>query len=340
MSESVQWKAHWAQQQSSPGACFGQFSTLLEGQAKQWNHAGSSKYQTVLTPVDPGNVLLLGPPCKDLTRKNNAHKAKSSCVSEGTGASGSAMHAVRDFLKIHAPLIVLLEQVKGCMVRYNSQPSNYDQIVEILESAGYMVRTPELNSSLWVPQHRARLYFTAIHIEKYSNAMPGENLLERMDEYMTLCNEMSASQGLPAERALTLDDFIMPLEHPSCQSAYEQVVRKASKIDAAIAADPCAFRAGRGKKRHLADDSDDEGDVIADSSSPTPWPEIHQREYERAGLEYKPCTQNEFSILYQNNAFYRSLPPRCRECVLFFDQTRPMTEIDAERYPSIDLHDP
>ena len=81
-------------------------------------------------------------------------------------------------------------------------------------------------------------------------------------------------------------------------------------------------------------------DVIAEASSSTPWPEIHQREYERAGLEYKPCTRNEFAIVYHHNAFYRSLPPRCRECVLFFDQTRPMTEIDAERYPSIDLHDP
>ena len=93
MSESVKWKAAWAQRQSSPGACFGKFSDLLGGQAKQWDH-------TVLTPVDCGNVLLLGPPCKDLTRKNNGHKAKSSCVSEGTGASGSAMHTVRDFLQL------------------------------------------------------------------------------------------------------------------------------------------------------------------------------------------------------------------------------------------------
>ena len=222
-----------------------------------------------MTPVDAGNLFSLGPPCKDLTRKNNAHKAKAACVAEGSGASGSAMHHVRDFLKLNAPLMVLLEQVKGCTVKYESRKgrSNYDDIVEILVMGGYMVRTVELDSSIWIPQQRVRIYFVGIHMDTYSKTMPDENLMERMDEFVRVCNEMSADGRLPPGRELTLDDFIMPLTHPSCQLCYDEIVMKASKIDAAIAADEGAYRAGRPKKCKLDADEDDHDDANADSSS-------------------------------------------------------------------------
>ena len=113
-------------------------------------------------------------------------------------------------------------------------------------------------------------------------------------------------------------------------------------MDAAIAANEDFMRVGRQKKRRACDEDggDEDDDVNVDSSSVTPWPEVHQCEFQRAGLEYKPCHKNEFSLVYQQNAFFRSLTPRCRECILFFDQTRPLTDSDAGRYPTIDVHDP
>ena len=140
--------------------------------------------------------------------------------------------------------------------------------------------------------------------------------MERMDEFVRTCNEMSAEGRLPPGRELTLDDFIMPLTHPSCQLCYDQIVMKASKIDAAIAADEGAYRSGRPKKRKLDADEDDYDDANADSSS-TPWPEVHKHAYEEAAVEYRPCHKNEFANCLQMQSFLQVYDPSSpRMCVV------------------------
>ena len=63
---------------------------------------------------------IAGPPCVDMTIKNNKKITLSTCAVTGKGRSGSGVHMTGEFMKKYRPLVMIVEMVLGANIKYQS----------------------------------------------------------------------------------------------------------------------------------------------------------------------------------------------------------------------------
>ena len=91
IAEQMEWKLKIAAHQSKPLMCFKNVSEVLMSKLQPVNpNNPRSPLDAVDAPTDI-EFGMAGPPCVDMTIKNNKKVALSTCVAQGKGKSGSGV---------------------------------------------------------------------------------------------------------------------------------------------------------------------------------------------------------------------------------------------------------
>ena len=308
----------------------------------------------ISVPVPAPDVLSVGPPCKDFTGKNNKQKEMAQCVEDNVGVSGTAIHDIKNFLGEYRPLLLILEQVAGADRQFSASSSitSWEQIMQIVRSQGYKLRSMDLSARHHLPQRRLRKYLVAVHetgyAERQSKLLAHADHRRSLDVCLDECQALVCSiesARLPADLAFAVPDFLLDEDHEMIRRELAYVREKAHLQ---LEQNPESLRVARrrpGKKRKLssllADDADEDTEPDADGEDVVggklaPWTFVHQREYEKAGLCYAPSHENAMAVAYKGNPWYEHLTPRYQECILYWDEVAPVADADPESF--LDLH--
>ena len=343
--EIIPWRLTWAVSQASPSFAFRDMSELVGGLA------AFDTLQNVSVAVPAPDALSLGPPCKDFTGKNNKQKELANCVEENVGVSGSAIHVIKNFIGHNQPMLVILEQVAGADRQFSSlKATNWQNIIELVHSQGYVVRDMTLAALNHLPQRRTRKYLVAVHKAVYDERLkklfPHDDHRRPLEACLDECQSLIGtceSARLPEDLVFGVSDFLLAEDHDLLLVEFDLVRNKAVLR---LGQNPESLRVERrkaGKKRKLssliAEDVDEDIESEADGEDVVglaPWIATHEREYEKAGLTYSPAHQNPLAEAYRGNPWYEHLTPRYQECILFWDEVAPVADADPESF--LDLH--
>ena len=120
------------------------------------------------TPTDIA-FGMTGPPCADMTIKNNRKVALSTCVALGQGKSGSGVHMTAEFMEKYKPLVMIVEMVFGANVKYQgSIETNLDAMEKSFIEKGFSVQSLSARADAVIPQMRNRFYIVCVHCEAYA----------------------------------------------------------------------------------------------------------------------------------------------------------------------------
>ena len=110
---------------------------------------------------------MAGPPCVDMTIKNNNKVGLSTCVALARGKSGSGVHMTAEFMAKYKPLVMIVEMVLGANVKYQgSIETNLEAMEKSFVEKGYSVQSLTARADLFVPQTRNIFYIVCVHCEE------------------------------------------------------------------------------------------------------------------------------------------------------------------------------
>ena len=152
--EIVEWKRSWILHHFNPKLLFADATDLIGTSAKDMK---SGEFATI--PLL--DILLAGFECDSVSKLfNSANDFQGSCVRQGQGKTGKTARIVLDFMRVHRPLVALLENVTGLA---GGKRKDLDFMLEKLRAMGYEVIERELNAKHFrSTQNRNRLYLLCV----------------------------------------------------------------------------------------------------------------------------------------------------------------------------------
>lgn len=323
IAEQCEWKLKFAAHQSKPGMCFKNVSDVLMSQLQPVNPKAPRTPMDFVPPPDDIDFGTSGPPCVDMTIKNNNKVVLSSCVARGHGKSGSGVKMTEDFMTKYEPLVMIVEMVLGANVKYGMSPdTNLTAMEGRFREAGYEMQTLTAYAEHWIPHRRARFYIVCVHKQKFAAMHGGSIALPMvMHDLKSLWQDRFCNITVPSDYALCMKDFLLPHDHPLVQAHLQQLDQRAP------AAPP-------NKKRRLSE-SAPPAEIEAEQDE-IKWHNVHKVYYESIGLEYKPEHENSFRFQYADCLWYRARPAREREIILAEDEKNPVGFVGTEEEKSLD----
>ena len=210
------------------------------------------------------------------------------------------------------------------------------QAMDVSENDGYV--GVYMSMDPWdsmVPEQRHRLYF--LHMAPaYTHKLYGSNLthtecldfLGEASDVARFCNNVLLG--------LTLEDFILPSDHPDVQKARNQIQRK-------LDAPPPAARNAAGRtpgvnKKVLEMTAAMDEDEVAEGKTKRGlgWQKLHKKSWKRElNVDWVPSPH--IPTQYHDNVFFAGLTARTRDIILFLDQSTPLAECENPLEQVVDL---
>lgn len=153
-------------------------------------------------------LAMVGYSCKTLSRLNPSG-CQPGALRAGSGSSGETCHALIEFLRVHRPVVCLLENVEE-MGRDEDKSDNVAFFFEKLEEHGYVVASHVFDTAdFGLPQHRKRAWQIALCAHAFENPEEAQTAARAM---------MSVAKGFSMEKPWSLERFLLPEDHPAVQA--------------------------------------------------------------------------------------------------------------------------
>ena len=153
-------------------------------------------------------LAMVGYSCKTLSRMN-PNGCQPGALRAGSGSSGETCHALIEFLRMHRPVVCLLENVEE-MGRDEDKSDNVAFFLDKLEEHGYVVASHVFDTANFgLPQHRKRAWQIALCAHAFENPDEAQTAVRAM---------MSMAKGFSMEKPWSLDEFLLPEDHPAVQA--------------------------------------------------------------------------------------------------------------------------
>eukprot|EP00435_Cladocopium_sp_Y103_P031119 s631_g7.t2 len=137
--------------------------------------------------VPSADIFITGFVCKSVSTENNERKTYKNCIQEGRGETGETFSGMMDYIKKHAPPVVIAENVKGITSRIDGEEPVILQVVEAMQKAGYHFDYRILNTSdFMIPQSRNRCWMVGLRRDRFSAEDVEEvfQMVQQMKEYV------------------------------------------------------------------------------------------------------------------------------------------------------------
>lgn len=158
--ESVPFKQSWITAHCKPRFLFKdwlQFSDLA--------NRADEVYSETMVEVPEVDFLVVGFECDSVSSLNHSSAANRDTVTNGEGKTGSTAKATLDWIHRKRPFVCVMENVRNLHAKSSDNRSNLDNIVDSLNSAGYVVRAMLLDAPAYgCPARRQRWYIVAVRV--------------------------------------------------------------------------------------------------------------------------------------------------------------------------------
>ena len=153
-------------------------------------------------------LLMAGYSCKTLSRLN-PNGCQPGALRAGSGSSGETCHALLDYLRIHRPVVCLLENVEE-MGRDEDKSDNVAFFLEKLEELGYVVASHVFDTANFgLPQHRRRAWQIVLCAHAFEDPDGAQEAVLAM---------MSVAKRFSMTEPWSLDRFLLAEDHPAVQA--------------------------------------------------------------------------------------------------------------------------
>lgn len=134
---------------------FGDVNELKTGTATNW------LTEEVVT-VPKVDVVIAGFVCKSVSTENNEREKFSNCIKEGCGKTGETFDGVIGYVKKYRPSVVIMENVKGLVMKNKGAEPVIHHVSASFKRAGYAFDYKVLDTRDYLlPQRRNRCWMWA-----------------------------------------------------------------------------------------------------------------------------------------------------------------------------------